>query len=350
MDITRLIKESRAANASDLHLIGGLPPALRVDGEIIVTGHDILTADELRQMVKSLLSAEQWTVFERERELCVSVSDPAHGRVRVTVYMHSGTPEMAIRLSTLEIPTAEDLGLPQIVDDLCRKTAGLILITGATGVGKTTTLNYMVDVINRENRCKIITIEDPVEYVHAPRRAIVVQQEVYSDTPSYSRALMHVLRQDPDVIVVGEMRDLETIETALTAAETGHLVVSTLHTPNVEQTIERIVGIFPSARQNQILIQLAGALHAVIGQLLLPRADRNGRVLAAEVMIANTGVRNIIREGNFHLLPTAMQTGHRDGMRVMDQVLLEYYQQGVITWDTCLTYARNPDMLQKRRG
>ncbi len=350
MQIEKILQAARKAAASDIHLIAGLPPAFRVDGEIIVCNQEPLSREETGDLTYQLLSPEQRQVFEREREICVSVWGTSAGRIRVTAYMRTGVPEASIRLCNLEIPTAAELGLPQAIDDLTRRSNGLVLVTGATGVGKTTTLNYMVDVINRDNRCKIVTIEDPIEYVHTPRRAIIVQQEVHTDTSSYARALIHVLRQDPDVIVIGEMREPATIETALTAAETGHLVLATLHTPNVEQTVERIVGVFPNSSHNQILVQLAGCLQAIVGQLLLPRAGKPGRVLATEVLFANTAVRNIIREGNLHLLPSAMQTGARDGMRTLDATLLELYETGEITWDTALNHARSPEFLQRRKA
>jgi len=349
VQIDRLLVAARKAGASDLHVIAGVPPAFRVNGEIIMGNGDSLTRDDTRELAMQLLSEKQRAVFERDQGLCVSIFNTAVGRIRLTAYCHAGNVEASIRLVNLEIPTAEELGLPSIVDDLCRRQGGLVLVTGPTGVGKTTTLNYMVDLINRERRCKIVMIEDPVEYVHRPKKALIVQQEVHTDTPSMAKALVHVLRQDPDIIVIGEMRDLDTIETALVAAETGHLVFATLHTPNVEQTVERVVGVFPAERQNQVLIQLTASLQGVLAQRLLPRADKKGRVLATEVLVVNHAVRNMIREGNYHLLISAMQTGKADGMRNMDGVLEELYQQGSITWDTAMSNARDPDLFQRRR-
>jgi len=349
VQIDRLLLAARKAGASDLHLVAGVPPALRVNGEILMANADSLTQEETKALTYHLLSEAQRTAFEREQGLCVSIFHTAVGRVRLTAYYHAGNVEASIRLCNLEIPTSEELGLPPIVDELARRSGGILLVTGPTGVGKTTTLNYMVDLINRERRCKIVAIEDPVEYVHTPKRAIIVQQEVHTDTPSFSKALVHVLRQDPDIIVIGEMRDLDTIETALVAAETGHMVIATLHTPNVEQTVERIVGVFPAERQNQVLLQLTASLIGILAQRLLPRADRKGRVLATEILVATTAVRNIIREGHHHLLVSAMQTGTRDGMRTMDSVLEDLYQRGTITWDTALSNARDQDMFQRKR-
>ncbi|MBI5368243.1 MAG: PilT/PilU family type 4a pilus ATPase [Planctomycetes bacterium] len=348
MQIERILQAARKAGASDIHLVAGIPPAFRVNGEILMADADALSRDDTRELTKQLLSAEQWGVFEREREICVSVLGTSAGRIRMTGYLHAGNPETSIRLCQLEIPTAEELGLPRVIDELTRRPNGLILVTGPTGVGKTTTLNYMVDLINRDRRCKIVTIEDPVEYVHTPKRAIIVQQEVHTDTPCFARALRHVLRQDPNIIVIGEMRDLDTIETALIAAETGHLVIATLHTPNAEQTVERVVGVFPADRQNQVVMQFAGCLQGIIAQVLLPRADRKGRVLATEIMLASNAVRNLIRERNHHMMATTMQTAARDGMKTMDAALSDLYQQGVITWDVATSHARAPQQFQKR--
>ena len=235
--VLELIRAARAKNASDLHLIAGLPPSLRINGEIIVANAPPIEAPQLREMADGLLNEAQKKHLETQRELCFSLFDSDRARARVTVYFHAGTPEFSVRLCTFVIPDSQALGLPPIVDELARKPNGLVLIAGATGSGKTTTLNYMVDLINRERRCKVVTIEDPVEYVHRPQKALVVQQEIHTDTLSFSKALIHVLRQNPDVIVVGEMRELEAISTALTAAETGHLVIATLHTPNTMQTV-----------------------------------------------------------------------------------------------------------------
>jgi twitching motility protein PilT len=225
-----------------------------------------------------------------------------------------------------------------------------VLVTGPTGTGKTTTLNYMLDVINRERRVKIVTIEDPVEFVHENQRSIIIQQEVFTDTPSFRQALIHVLRQDPDVIVVGEMRDLETISAALTAAETGHLVIATLHTPDAVQTIQRVYGVFPSEQQNNIRYQLSNALQAIIAQTLLPRADGKGLVLGCEICVATAAVRKHIREGDAHVLFSEMQTGKKHNMQTMDQCLLNLYQRGDITYDVALSHAREPASIRHRAG
>src|SRR5690349_8275821 len=260
--------------ASDLHVISGVPPAFRVNGDIIFGDHDALSAEESSEICFSLLSAEQRAHFEREWELCVSIPHAQAGRMRATFYKRNAHPELSIRFCGEKIPGREQLGLPPKIDELARKPNGLVLITGPTGSGKTMTLNYMIDLINSERRCKIVTVEDPIEFVHRNKHAIVVQQEVLTDTHSFDRALVHILRQDPDVIVVGEMRDHETISAALTAAATGHLVLATMHSPSVSHAFERIVGVFEGGAQRQIILQLANALQGIIAQDLLPSADR----------------------------------------------------------------------------
>src|SRR5258708_27185205 len=250
---------------------------------------------------------------------------------------------MSLRVSGSRCRAREVLGLPVNLDELARRPNGLELVVGATGAGKTTTLNYMVNLINSERRCKIVTIEDPIEYVHENQRAIVIQQEVLTDTHSFSRALIHVLRQDPDVIVVGEMREHEAIAAALTAAETGHLVLATLHSPSVAHAFERIVGVFEGPAQRQVVLQLANSLQGIIAQDLLPSVDRSHRVLACEFLVANSAVRNLIRENNLHMLENLIQTSARDGMMLMDNSLYELYCKCQISYDTALNRARNPD-------
>jgi twitching motility protein PilT len=301
-----------------------------------------MSRERVRELTLSLLNQRQVEKLERDLEICTSMLDEEAGRVRVTGYYHAGMPELSARLCAVSIPDAEALGLPEVVAELARRPNGLVLITGPNGVGKTTTLNYMVDLINRERRSKIVMIEDPVEYVHRPVKSLIVQQEIHTDTVSFPRALVHVLRQNPDVIVIGEMRELDTIATAITAAETGHLVLATLHTPNVMQAIERITGVFPPTQQKQILIQLANSLQGIVAQDLLARVDRKGRILASEVLIATNAVRSIIREGHSHKLETAITTGRKHGMCTMDSSLIELYQKGIISYDSAVTRMRDP--------
>jgi twitching motility protein PilT len=351
MNTSRLDKLLAAASefgASDLHLIAGVPPAYRVNGEIILADEDALTSEEITPMAQVLLKDVQRAKFEEEWELCISLLHPLAGRVRVTFYRRNGRPEMSLRFCGDRIPNREELGLPARIDEMARKPNGMFLITGPTGAGKTTTLNYMVDVINSERRCKIITIEDPIEYVHGNKRAIVVQQEVLTDTHSFNRALVHGLRQDPDVIVVGELRDHEAMATALKAAETGHLVLATLHSPNVALALERIVGVFEGSAQRQIVLQLANALQGIIAQELLPAVDRSRRVLAYELLVASGAVRNLIRENNLHMLENCIQTGGKDGMVLMDACLYDLYSRCQISYDTALSRARNPERIAKR--
>ena len=351
MNSPRLDRFLAAANefgASDLHLIAGVPPAYRVNGEIILADEDVLTPGEIEPMAFGLLNEVQQRKFEQEWELCISLLHSSTGRVRVTFYRRNGHPELSFRFCGDRIPGRDELGLPAKIDELSRRPNGLFLITGPTGAGKTTTLNYMVNVINEERRCKIITIEDPIEYVHDNKRAIVVQQEVLTDTHSFNRALVHGLRQDPDVIVVGEVRDQEAIATALKAAETGHLVLATLHSPNVALALERIVGVFEGSAQRQIVLQLANALQGIIAQELLPAVDRSRRVLAYELLVANSAVRNLIRENNLHQLENCIQTGAKDGMVLMDACLYDLYARCQISYDTALSRARNPDRIAKR--
>jgi twitching motility protein PilT len=348
--LDKLLVVAGGYGASDLHLIAGVPAAFRINGEIILADGDALSAKEISSMACSLMNDLQREQFEREWELCISLHHPAVGRIRATFYRRGGHTELSLRFCGDRIGTREELGLPAKLDDLARKPNGLFLITGPTGAGKTTTLNYMVDLINSERRCKIITIEDPIEYVHQNKRAIVVQQEVLTDTHSFNRALVHGLRQDPDVIVVGEVRDHEAIGTALKAAETGHLVLATLHSPSVALALERIIGVFEGSAQCQIVLQLANALQGIIAQELLPAVDRSRRVLAYELLVANGAVRNLVRENNLHHLENCIQTGARDGMVLMDSSLHDLYSKCQISYDTALSRARNPDRIAKRTG
>ena len=347
--LDRLLSAVNEFDASDLHLIAGVPPAFRVNGEIIIADEDALSEAEITRIAESLLNEQQKKKFEQEWELCISLLHSAAGRVRATFYRRNGHPELSLRFCGERVATREQLGLPEKLDEMARKPNGLVLITGPTGAGKTTTLNYLVDLINNERRCKIVTIEDPIEFVHENKRAIVVQQEVLTDVRSFNRALIHVLRQDPDVIVVGEMRDPEAIATALTAAETGHLVLATMHSPSVSHAIERMVGVFDGNAQRQVIMQLANALQGIISQELLPAADRTRRILAYEFLVANGAVRNMIRENQLHQFENTLQTGRKEGMVLMDNCLYDLYCKCLITYDTALSRARHPDRIQPQK-
>jgi len=347
MDIREILQEAFKKGASDLHLTEGLPPTLRINGDLIPASSDSLTREDTKDLIYSILNDDQKIKFEKDLELDFSLFIPSVSRFRVNVHMQKGSIEAAFRVVSLEIKNLKELGLPPIVTELCRKPNGMVLVTGPTGMGKTTTLSAMVDLINSERKCLIVTIEDPIEYLHSHKKSIVKQREVGSDTKSFSTALRHVLRQDPDVILVGELRDLETISTAITAAETGHLVLTTLHTPDAPQTIDRLIDVFPSHQQQQIKIQLSSCLQGIISQQLLPRTENDGRVLATEVMIATPAVRNLIREHKTQQFLTVIQTGTQFGMKSMDQSLKELYQEGLITYETALSKARNTDDLKQ---
>ncbi|MDD5196525.1 MAG: type IV pilus twitching motility protein PilT [Candidatus Omnitrophica bacterium] len=343
MEIRELLLMCIEKGASDLHITESEPPILRIDGSLKRTNLPALDKHELKKMIYGILNNSQKEVFERELELDFSLALPDLDRFRTNIHMQKGAPEAAFRRVPLEIPTVEKLGLPQIISDLARKPNGLVLVTGPTGMGKTTTLATMIDLINKERECLIMCIEDPIEFVFKNSKSIIKQREVYSDTRSFAAALMHTLRQDPNVIVVGEMRDLETISTALTAAETGHLVLATLHTPDAPQTIERIIDVFPPHQQQQVKLQLADCLQGVVSQLLLPHSSGKGRVLATEIMIGTSGIRNLIREQEIEQIPTLMQTGSQYGMKTMDKCLKELTQRGDITLDVALSKAKNAD-------
>src|SRR3989338_3793482 len=343
MDIKELLTSVVENNASDLHLTAHEPPILRMDGVLQRTSFDALEADDLKRLIYSVLNDTQKTEFERELELDFSLALPDFDRFRVNVHMQKGCVEAALRRVPLEIPSLDKLMLPKFDEDLARKPNGLVLITGPTGAGKTTTLAAMIDMINRERESIIICIEDPIEFIHSNKKSIVKQREVYSDTKSFANALRHVLREDHNVIMVGEMRDLETISTTLTAAETGHLVLATLHTPNAPQTIQRIVDVFPPNQQIQIRLQLADCLQAVVSQLLLPHISGKGRVLATEILVATPGIRNLIREQEIEQIPTLMQTGAQFGMKTMDKSLKELYKNNVISLEAALEKAKHPD-------
>jgi twitching motility protein PilT len=348
LDMQQILSLARRENASDIHIVAGLPPMFRINGEIILSNRPALARQETAVLCYSLLNEEQRKVFERDWQLCCSIFDAKLGRFRVSIYYHAGNPEMAIRPVMDHIKGREELRLPPQIDEFTRLSSGLILLTGPTGSGKTTTLNYMIDLINSEQRCKIIAIEDPVEYVHKQKRAVIVQQELHTDVKSFSSALIHVLRQDPDIICVGEMRDLETTETALIAAETGHLVIATCHTPNTLQTVERIVSIFPENKQPQIFTQLANCLQGILAQRLVPAADKKTQRLATELLIVNQPARRHIRDRQLHLLINVIQTGGRQGMHTMEDSLVELYQAGEITYDTALCNSYDPRSLRER--
>ena len=344
VDLKELLKITIQRQASDLHLTEKTPPVIRIDGNLVLLNDfDPFTKEELKACIYGILTDSQKEKFERENELDISIGFVGLERFRVNIHVQRGSVEAAFRRIPVTIPKLENLGLPPTIVNLSRKKNGLVLITGATGSGKTTTLASMINLINEERACMITLIEDPIEYMHSNKKAVIKQREVFSDTNSFSEALKRCLRQDPDVIVVGEMRDLETISTALTAAETGHLVLATLHTPDAPQTIERIIDVFPSHQQQQVRLQLSASLEGIVSQFLLPAASGTGRVLATEVLVATSAIRNMVREKAVSQIPTAIQTGMQHGMHTMDMSLKSLYQAGEITYETALAYAKNPE-------
>lgn len=339
-DLLRLVVER---GASDLHLAVGVPPILRVDGQLMPTNYEKLSPRDSQRLVYDILTDEQIQRFEANLELDFSYAVAKLSRFRVNCFRDKGTVAVAFRVIPARIPTIRELGLPTILEDLTRRPRGLILVTGPTGSGKSTSLAAMVNQINTERSTHIITIEDPIEYLHTHKFSIVNQRELGLDTKSFGNALRAALREDPDVVLVGEMRDLDTISTAITCAETGHLVLATLHTNNAPQTVDRMVDVFPPAQQEQIRFMLSNNLEAVLCQQLLPRAGMPGRVCAMEVMVASPAIRNLIREAKAHQLTSVIQTSSNLGMQTMDQSLKALYQQGQVSYEEALTRAMNPE-------
>ncbi len=337
-----LLREAVEKGASDLHLSIGVPPIIRLDGQLIPLEYEVLTAEASARLVFSLMSEHQRARFEEDWELDLSVDYPEIGRFRVNIHRQRGAVEAAVRIVNDVILPLRKLGIPPVVEEIARKQSGLVLVTGPTGSGKTTTLASIVDMINSERQCMIVTIEDPIEYIHQNKRSVIKQREVTSDTHSFAQALRHVLRQDPDVIVIGEMRDLETISTALVAAETGHMVFATLHTPDASQTIDRMIDVFPPHQQEQARIQVANTLQAVVAQQLIPVPGNRGRVVAVEILVATPAVRKIVRSQKTEQLFTAMQTNWEIGMITMDKSLKLLFQQGLVSREDAVARCRYP--------
>jgi len=333
--------------ASDLHLCPFVEPVIRVDGQLMRLNFEKAAPSDTQRLIYDILTDEQIQRFETTFELDFSYSLHKVARFRVNVYKDKGAVAAAFRLIPARVPTIRELNLPPVLEELTRRPRGLILVTGPTGSGKSTTLAAMVNQINSERSCHIITIEDPIEYLHTHKFSIINQRELGQDTKGFAAALRSALREDPDVILVGEMRDLETIQLAITAAETGHLVFATLHTNNAAESVDRIVDVFPPGQQEQIRIQLANNLQAIISQQLLPRAGQPGRVPAVEVMIATPAIRNLIRENKTHQIHTMIQTSGQLGMQTMDQSLRDLYLKGWITYEEAMARAINPDELRK---
>ena len=348
MDILQFLKQAIELRASDLHITAMLPPIVRVDGRLEKLTDVALAPEDTAMLVKQVLTEKQLIRLQEKGEMDVSFSHPGLGRFRVNAYRQRGSYGMAFRVVYSKIPTLEELGLPANVSDFTRKQRGLVLVTGPTGSGKSTTLASMIELINQERNCHVLTLEDPIEYLHKHNKSVINQREIGEDTHSFANGLRAALRQDPDVILVGEMRDLETIAIAVTAAETGHLVLSTLHTIGAANTVDRIIDVFPPYQQEQIKVQLAAVLEGIISQQLMVRKEGKGRVAAFEVMTATPAIRNLVREGKTHQIQTSVQTGGKHGMITMDNALLNLFKNNDISRETCISYSQDLDYIKKQ--
>lgn len=350
MHIDELLRVSTQLGASDLHITVGRPPMIRLNGRMQQLPcseecTEVMDADKVSTLAGQLMQEKFLKKFEEKGSIDFSYSIPGLSRFRVNVFKQRGTMAVVARVIPTKIPELDELGLPEIVKTLARKPNGLILVTGPTGSGKSTTLAAMINQINREEEGHIITLEDPIEFLHRHNKCIVNQREIGADSDSFASGLRAALRQDPDIILVGEMRDLETISTAITAAETGHLVLATLHTSSAVQTIDRIIDVFPPHQQNQVRVQLSLILQGIVAQTLLPRTDGQGRVIAVEVLVANSAVRNLIREGKTPQLPSVIQSGGRQGMQTMDSSLRDLYMRGIVSYEEAVKRAADPESL-----
>lgn len=350
LDIDDLLMQVIEKGASDLHITAGSPPVVRIHGDLVPLDYQKLRPEDTKALLYSIMDEEHKGRLEQFLECDFSHALTGHARFRVNVYYQRGSIGAALRIIPMQIKKLEELGLPQSLELLAKKPRGLILVTGPTGSGKSTTLASLINIVNETKAYHIITIEDPIEFMHSHKKSLVNQREVGSDTKSFANALKFVLRQDPDVILVGEMRDLETISAALTAAETGHLVFATLHTQDAPQTIDRIIDVFPPHQQQQVRIQLAGTLQGIVCQQLLPTVDGAGRVVAYEIMLPTPGIRNMIREGKTHQIYSAIQTGQRNGMLTMDQCLADLYKYGKISFETAAMKASDPNEVKQLLG
>jgi len=348
MSIQDLLKEAIDRGASDLHITVMHPAAIRVNGKIERINDQKIGIEENRELIMELLDDEKFNTLESKGEVDSSLSIPGLGRFRVNVYKQRGTYGAVLRVINNTILDMDTLGLPPVIKELGHKKRGLILVTGPTGSGKSTTLASVIDMINKERSEHILTLEDPIEYLHKHQKSIVNQREIGTDSGSFANALRAALRQDPDIILVGEMRDLETISTAITAAETGHLVLSTLHTIGAAKTIDRIIDVFPPHQQQQVRVQLSAVLEGVVSQQLLPKKDGSGRVVALEIMTITGAIKNLIREGKTHQIQTSIQTGRKFGMVTMDNSILSLYEKGLISREAALEAAVDKEQLSRQ--
>lgn len=346
MKFLDMVEQAIKHKSSDIHVAVGVPPAVRVNGILKYLNYEKLGPEDTVELINQVLKGNQIKTLYEKGEVDTSFSAP-NTRLRINAFRQRGTYSMAIRIINSEPLTVKDLGLPQIMSDLARKRRGLILVTGPTGSGKSTTLAAMIDQINEEKHGHIVTLEDPIEYLHKHKKCIVNQREIGFDSENFTNALRASLRQDPDVILVGEMRDLETVSIAITAAETGHLVLSTLHTLGSAKTIDRIIDVFPPHHQQQVQTQLASVIEGVISQQLLPTADGEGRTVALEIMTSTPALRSMIREGKIHQIQNVLQTGQQHGMTTMDGSLLDLYKRGKISRDDLMGYAIDKEAIER---
>jgi twitching motility protein PilT len=345
LEILELLKFAVKEKASDVHISSGESPVIRIYGDIRKIDNPPLNKEDVHRILYDILSDHQRKIFEDQHELDFAIALVNIGRFRVNAFVQSRGESIVFRAIPTDIPGLEQLGMPKIVSDLTKKEKGLVLVTGPTGCGKSTTLAAMIDLINREEKCHILTIEDPIEFIHQSKNCLVNQRELGPHTHSFANALRSALREDPDVILVGEMRDLETISLALTAAETGHLVFGTLHTSSAPKTVDRIIDVFPPEQQEQVRTMFSESLQAVLTQQLLKRKDGKGRVAAMEIMIGTHAVRNLIRENKIAQIPSSLQTGRQYGMQTMDQALIELYQKEIVTKEAIEKLVSNPSVM-----
>lgn len=348
--LEEILKIAKVAGASDVHLTVGIPPKMRVNGDLINMDFPKMLPPDTEAVADEIMNERQKEIFTERGEFDMSFSIPNLGRYRVNAYHQRGSIALAFRLVDTQVPSPESLGIPESVVELSQRKRGLVLVTGPTGSGKSTTLAAIIDQINKTRDAHVITLEDPIEYLHQHQMSMVNQREIGIDSGSYANALRAALREDPDVILVGEMRDFETISVAITAAETGHLVLSTLHTIGAASTVDRVIDVFPPHQQQQIRIQLANVLEAVISQQLIPTADNKGRVAAFEVMHANHAVRNLIREGKSHQLMSVIQTNRKLGMITMDEALTQLYYSGKISKESAIEFAQDVEGMEIKLG
>ncbi|MDD5044900.1 MAG: PilT/PilU family type 4a pilus ATPase [Candidatus Omnitrophica bacterium] len=346
VDLDKILNFAIQKKASDIHFVSNQPPIMRLYDELIPVHDKVLSPDEIKGLIYGFLPDRQKEKFETELELDTSYVNDM-GRFRVNVHQEKGQLGAAFRHISTQIKSATELGLPKVVADLALKPNGLILVTGPTGSGKSTTLAAMIELINQSRKCMIISLEDPIEYLYQSKKSIIRQREIGFDSHSFIDALKHTLRQDVDVILIGEIRDLDSITVALTAAETGHLVLTTLHTTDTISTINRVIDVFPAGQQQQVRMQLAETLRGIIAQILIPKKDRTGLAVATEIMIQTPAVANVIRQGNSEQLRSILQTGAQFGMQTMDSSLLQLYKDGIISLEDAKTFVKDPTILSK---